>query len=338
MVFAVDKLKLYAVLLFFFNLISNFIYFIYCYNKYHEVHFKWHFDKTMFKSIFSYSSWTLFGTLSSMCNTQGVNIVLNMFFGPVANAAYSIASQVYHTVGTFGSNFYVAVKPQMIKSYASNNYGYVLKLFTFSSKTLFALICVIAIPLMVYSTEILELWLGSIGDYMVSFVKLSLIYVTILTVSYPITAIVQATGQVKLYHSLVDGFSLISLPIIYFLFRLGFAAHWAYIISILVFSIAHSLRIFVMKKVFPVFDIRKYVAELIVPMTFIFVVGYSISRYCKVFIPDHFVSTIMGLFFTILLVLALCFIILYNKSEREMVWELIKSWGIKGKNVQQQNN
>lgn len=332
LLFDFDKLKLYAVLIFFFGTICNLIYLFYCRIKYEETRFKWHFDRSMFNSVFSYSSWTLFGAIAGMCNTQGVNIVLNMFFGPIANAAYSIASQIYHTVGTFANNFYVAVKPPLIKNYASENYEYVHKLFTFSSKALFTLLCVMAIPLMVCTNEILYLWLGQIGDYMEIFVKLSLIYVVILTISYPITAVVQAGGNVKLYHSLVDGFSLIVLPIVYFIFKLGVDAPWAYVVSIGVFAIAHGLRIYVMKREFPVFDVKKYVVGAILPMSIIFAVSYFSMVFVKSVLPEGIVFTLISLTITALTVLLLCVVFLFTRTERQMVLDMLKGWINKRKN------
>lgn len=322
--FEIDKLKLYAVLMFAFSSICSLIYFFYCRVKYQETKIKWLFDKTMFKSVFSYSSWTLFGTLAGMANTQGVNIVLNIFFGPIANAAYTIASQIYHTVGTFANNFYVAVKPPLIKNYASENYDYVHRLFAFSSKALYALLCVLAIPLMVCAHEILQLWLGQVGEYMDSFVRLSLIYIVILVLSYPITAIVQAGGNVKLYHSLVDGFSLIVLPVVYILFKLGFDAHWAYITSIVLFFIAHFLRVYVLKRVFPVFDVKKYLFESIIPMVGIFAATYYVMTFAKGLMPEGLLITILILMMTAIIVLTLCALILFSKSERKMVINLIR--------------
>ena len=91
----------------------------------------------MFKDIFSYSSWSLFGSLAGMCNTQGVNMLLNVFYGPLANAAYAISAQISAAVSQFSSNFYTAVRPALIKSYASKEYDYMNKLFMLSNKVIF---------------------------------------------------------------------------------------------------------------------------------------------------------------------------------------------------------
>lgn len=332
LMFDYDKLKVYAVLVFLSHLITSVIYITYCRTKLRETHFIWKVDKSLFKTVFSYSSWTLFGTVAGMFNTQGMNLLLNVFFGTVSNAAYSVASQVYHTVGLFANNFYTAVKPPLIKNYASGNYEYVSKLFLFSSKALFVLLFVVVLPLMVCTESVLQIWLGQIGDYMIAFVRLSLIYTTILTISFPITAVVQAGGFVKVYHTLVDGFSILALPIVYVLFKLGFAAEWAYITSIGVFSIAHALRIYVLKRIFPLFDVKPYVFSFLVPAVICFVVLFFTLRYLNTYFDNGILST--------LIVGSICFLCafisgafcVFTRSERQMVTDMLKAWFVRRKN------
>lgn len=322
--FDVDKLKLYAVLMFTSSLITNGVFIIYCRRNYSDTRLLLHINKDMFKSIFSYSSWTLFGTLSSMCNTQGMNLTLNVFFGPVANAAYSISSQIYNTVGMFANNFFVAVKPALIKNYSAGNYEYVQKLFTFSSKTIFILLFVIILPLLICTEEILQLWLGQIGDYMVVFVRLSLIYTIILTISYPITAVVQAGGNVKLYHGLVDTFTLLALPIMYVLFKNGIDASYGYVVSITIFGIAHLIRLFVLKRVFKIFSVGSYMMRFIVPSLIAAGACYFTMLFFKQFIPGGLVWTIVTCSLSCFLALLVSALLIFTNSERTMVLGFIR--------------
>lgn len=324
MVFEIDKLKLYSVLMFVVCLITNAIYILYCRFKYSDTKLMFHIDRAMIKSVFSYSSWTLFGSISGICNTQGMNLVLNTFFGPVANAAYSVSSQVYHSVGLFANNFYVAVKPPLIKNYSAGNFDYVLKLFSFSSKAMFVLLFVVILPLLVCTHEILQLWLGQIGDYMVVFVQLSLIYTIILTISYPITAIVQASGNVKCYHGIVDSFTLLALPVMYILFRNGVNASYAYVVSIIIFGIAHFLRVFVLSFTFEHFSTRHYICHFVIPVFIIAISSYYFIISIKQLLPE-------GLAYTIIMcglssVIAFAFsTFLFSKSERTMIINMIRN-------------
>ena len=324
LLFDFDKLKLYAVLTFASCVITNGAYIIYCHRKYSDSRLMCHVNKEMLKSIFSYSSWTLFGTLAGMCNTQGMNLTLNVFFGPVANAAYSVSSQIYHTVGMFANNFFVAVKPALIKNYSAGNYDYVNKLFTFSSKTIFSLLFVVILPFIVCTENILQIWLGQVGDYMVAFVQLSLIYTIILTVSYPITAVVQAGGNVKLYHGLVDTFSLLALPIMVVLFKVGFDASYAYVVSIAIFGIAHFIRLYVLKYVFKSFSSGSYIIRFIIPSLIVAVVCYLTMLFIKSLIPNGIAWTIITCGISCLLALVLCTLFLFTSSERSMVLSLIR--------------
>lgn len=324
LLFDIDKLKLYAILMFVSCLITNIVYIIYCRRKYTETRLIFRIDKGMLKSIFSYSSWTLFGTLAGMCNTQGMNLVLNVFFGPIANAAYSVSSQIYSTVGMFANNFYVAVKPALIKNYSAGNNEYVNKLFSFSSKTIFVLLFIVILPLLVCTEEILLLWLGQVEDYMVAFVRLSLIYSIILTISYPITAVVQASGNVRMYHGLVDTFSLTALPIMYILFKVGLDASYAYIVSIVIFSIAHFIRLYVLKHVFVLFSIESYIMRFIVPSVIIAFSCYIAMIHIKSYIPNSIVWTIITCIISCVLALIVSGLLLFTNTERSMVLNLIR--------------
>ena len=144
-----DKLKLYALLMFLVVCFINSIYIFICRHEFPETKFSFRWDTGIFKSIFSYSSWTLLGTVAYICNTQGLNILFNLFFGPVANAAYAIGNQVKSTINSFGANFFIATRPPMMKSYAEGDFHYTGKLFYFSSKVIFSLLFIMIVPLFV---------------------------------------------------------------------------------------------------------------------------------------------------------------------------------------------
>ncbi len=259
-----DKLIIYALLMFIIRVLISIIYIVICRKSFPESKFIFKWDKDIFKSIFSYSSWTLLGTLAFIFNTQGLNILFNLFFGPVANAAYAIGNQVKTTINSFASNFFVATRPPIIKSYSEGDYVYTNKLFYFSSKVIFSLLFVMIAPLFAEVEYVLKLWLGNVEQYMPAFVRLMLIWAIVLSVSEPITAIVQAAGKVKIYHGLVDTFTLLTLPLTYIAFKLGLEPQWGFLISIAIFLIAHVMRLFVLRS-FHNFSIREYTVKFILP-------------------------------------------------------------------------
>lgn len=323
--FNYDHLKVYAVLMALAQISINVIYIVFCKKIAPEVKLLRTIDRGTIKSVFSYSSWTLFGALAGMCNTQGINIVLNVFFGPIANAAYSISQQVSGAVVNFAGNFSLAIKPPLIKSYAAEDYSSVMKLFNFGTKTTFVLMYMLILPIFVCAPGILKIWLGDVGEHMVDFVRLTLIYSLIVTLSNPITNIVQAAGRVKIYHGFVDGFTLLSLPITILLYKLGMEINTCYVTIIVIFSIAHIIRLFVLKKVFSPFSIRKYIKNLIIPMLLIAVASAMFMWFTKGWFEENIIETILCCAAAFLLVVSLSFFFLFSKNERQYVIKIIKT-------------
>lgn len=129
----------------------------------------------MFKEIFAYAGWMMNGSLADMGYTQGLNMLLNIFFGPAVNAARGIAVQVQGISQQFCTNFQMALNPQITKSYAQEDFGYMHSLLIRSSKFSFYIMFFIALPLMLEAEFVLRLWLGIVPDYTVTFVRLTLV-------------------------------------------------------------------------------------------------------------------------------------------------------------------
>lgn len=326
--FPFDKLKLYAILLIFTSLIITVIYVIYCLKRFKESRFKFVWDFNIFKDVFSFSSWTLFGSVSYICNTQGINLMLNVFFGPIANAAYSIGNQIKSLVNQFSGNFYAAVRPSLMKAYSSNSFDYVNDLFFYSSKIVFVLLFIIVFPIYRGIYFLLELWLGSVGEYMVEFIQLMLIYAIILSMSDPITTVIQAANKVKTYYLIVDSFTLLTLPFTYIVFKLGAPPTYAFYISILVFLVAHFIRLYLFMPLTSV-SIAQYSKIIIFPIILVIVISTFVSIMINLVINN----LIMNKFFIYVILLASnffiaftsCLYIMLNKAERAKVVQLIKN-------------
>jgi O-antigen/teichoic acid export membrane protein len=322
MMFSFDKLKLYAILMFLATLIIGLVYLIYSRRKFKETHFMWVWDKTGFRSIFDYSMWIIVGSFSNIVNTQGINILLNLFFGPVANAAYAVGNQVRQAVVSFASNFYTATRPPIIKSYVQHDDQQTIKLFYFSSKMIFIFLYVLIVPLFIGIDAILELWLGEVSMYMPFFVRLMLIYALVLSMSEPITTIVQAAGKVKKYHGIVDVFTLVSLPIVYLVFKHGGSVYWGFGIPIFVFLIAHIIRLFILKSFYP-FSLSLYIGKLVIPVlvSILITIGglYVMNR----FLSNHLFLVIM---MAVCLSVFVSWIFILDNSERVSVKQIAQTF------------
>lgn len=244
-----DRLVLYSILTCVVSVVVCSIDISICLYKYPAARFRFRFEKGLLKHVMGYSSWTMFGTLAGVANNQGITLLLNMFFGPTANAAQAVSRQVGNAVLSFSNNIFIAMRPPLTKYYAEGAREKMLDLFYKGSKYSYFLLLIMLIPLMFQTEYVLKLWLGEVGEYMVVFTRLTLIYIALLIISNPITIIMQAADKVKMYHGIVDGFTLTSIVISYVLFRFGAPPVSIFWVINLFFLIAHGIRVLLLDKV-----------------------------------------------------------------------------------------
>lgn len=214
-----DRLIIFSILTISVSLIIQLIYWQYSYRKFKETHFKWIWDKNIWKDMSSFASWNITGDLAYMCNTQGINILLNLFFGPVVNAARGVAVQVESVMIQFIGNFQTAISPQITKSYAAGNIEQTRHLTLKASKFCFFLMMIIAIPAFLEIEYVLKLWLQKIPTYTVIFAKLTIIMIIFDCLSRPLHLAIFATGIVKKYQFFQSSIYLLILPLSYILLK-----------------------------------------------------------------------------------------------------------------------
>lgn len=311
-----QRLIAYPGLLMMVSIITLSFYYIIVKKKYPYLNIKLNFEKNNFKRIFSFSSWSCFGAIANVCYHQGINILFNIFAGPIANAAFAIANQVNAAITTFGSSFFLAVRPGMIKSYAQNNYSRLNNLYLFSSKMIFALLFIVMLPLLVKTDYILNLWLGEVVEYMVPFTRIIIIASLIMSLGLPITTIIQATGKNKYYHMIVDGFISVSVVLIYFALKIGLAPSFSLSISIIIYMIAHYIRLVFLKKLANE-SINVYIKSCLFPMATILIMNWGVIYIIDCLIGnDDFVGFILIFIISLLVNLSTYYLFLINKTER----------------------
>lgn len=259
-----DKLKLYGILIFVASFIVAAIYRMYTRTHFEETKFLIVKEKSLYNTLISYSVWNLFGAVSLVVKAQGVSIILNIFFGTVINAALGVSNQVSGTIASFVSNFQMASNPQIIKSYAADDKGYMTNLVIRTSKFSFFLLFILTLPIILEIDFILKLWLKLVPDYTAIFTILILINALIDTVSGPLMAAMAATGKIKVYQLVVGGLSILILPISYFFFKFGYPPESTFIVSISIAIIAFSFRVLFTKKQIPEFSIRQFIQEILI--------------------------------------------------------------------------
>jgi len=261
-----DKLKIYASLLLFNSLCTAFSYIIYCSFKYKECKYRFYSDVYIYKRLINYSVWNLFGGVSTVCNNYGINVVLNLFFGTTVNAARGIAYQVNAAITNFTSNFQTAMNPQIVKSYAINDYVSMQKLIYRGSKYSFFLLLFVILPVMIHTPFLLHVWLNIVPNNSVLFTRLVLITSLIDCISGPLMIASQASGNIRIYQSIVGSLTLLNLPLAYFLISYFNEPVYAFISSIIISIIALFVRLLIVSKLVPIkmFDFVRDVLSYVV--------------------------------------------------------------------------
>ena len=239
----IDKLIFYAFLMCLIQLINRMIYNIYCRRNFEESKLIWHIDWSKIKRIYAFTGWELFGSVAVIGYTQGLNMLLGMFYNPVVNAARGIAVQVQGIITGFVNNFQTALNPQITKSFASGNMNYMFKLVFASSSLSFFLLLLFALPLMLEAEGILNLWLVEVPEYTVIFFRLIILTTMIDAISNPIITAVEATGIIKVYQIVVGSLLLLILPVSYIVLKLGGAPYSVFIVHFFFACLAFCARI-----------------------------------------------------------------------------------------------
>lgn len=240
-----DRLITYALFIFLIGYTLNLGYRIYTKHHFEYITYTWKVDKGIFREMFVFSGWTFLGNIAWMGYTQGLDIVLNMFAGPIGNAATAIAKQVQSAVATLSSNIQTATNPQIIKSYSENDLTSMHRLILASTKYSFFFVWLIVLPLGLEMRSVLELWLGKVPQYAVDFTRLILIISLLNTMSRPLMTSIHATGNIKKLQ-IVESLILICIvPLAYIALKMELPFYCIYVVYILVETLAQIARMLI---------------------------------------------------------------------------------------------
>jgi O-antigen/teichoic acid export membrane protein len=206
------------------SMVSFILYATYCFKKYEECTVKNIFsvDRPLIKELTSFAGWNLFGSICSLARTQGLAVILNIFFGAFINAAYGIANQIGAQLLFFSTTMLRAINPQIMKSEGAGDRQRMLRLSMIASKFGFFLLSFFAVPLIFEMKDVLTFWLKNVPNYAVIFCQLVLIGALINQLTIGLQSALQATGKIKAYQIFVGGLILLNLPLAYFLLKSGF--------------------------------------------------------------------------------------------------------------------
>ncbi len=318
--FTYDKLKLYGFLLFVISLFIVIIYRIYTYKNFKESKFQVVKDKPLYMRLISYSGWNLFGAIAGVAQGQGVNILLNLFFGPVANSARSIAYQVNGALYSFVSNFLSAVNPQIIKSFAANDSKYMLSLIIKSIKFSFYLLFLMSLPILLEVNQVLGLWLVEVPEYTSNFTILTIINFLFWPLSNPFMTAIQATGKIRSYQVMTGTLIVLIFPITYLFFKLGYPAEVTYVISIIIEIVVLITRLVIVNKLLNI-SILYYIKEILMKSLIIVLLSVSLPLFLINVMDANFHRLLVIIFVSLIWSSIIIYNIGLTKSEKKILFK-----------------
>lgn len=271
-----DKLILLSFLWLCVQLFIWILYVVYCTRHFHESRLIRFVDVRLLKEMFSFTGWNLLGNIAAILFSQGLNLLLNIFFGPVINAARAIATQVENTIMQFSSNFQTALNPQITKTYAQKDLQTMHKLIYASSKYSFMLLWFLSLPVIMETTPLLQLWLGIVPQWTATFFRIMICTAIIDAVARPMMTAAAATGDVRKYQLIVGGILLTILPVSYMVLKLGGDPASVFIVHLLVCVVAFIARLYIIRDMIQL-SIYDYVRKVVLKCFMITV--------CSIFLP-----------------------------------------------------
>lgn len=297
-----DKLIVYGALLLLVALIIRVIYSIYCKKEFQECHYKFYWDKTLFYEMGVFAGWNMYGNFAFVMITQGVNMLLNMFFGPAVNAARAIAVQVQAAIQGFATNFTMAVNPRITQDYAQGEKERMFRLVCISAKVSFYLLLVLIIPVLIETEILLKLWLKQVPEYSIVFVRLILVQTLVGILANPLQTAIHATGRMKKYQLLTGTLTLMNIPISYFLLYYGLDAPIVLVVSNVITFMMVFVLLYLLHELID-FPISLFVKKVLIPVFRVFItIGLAII---PVLYITNFLSVYMQLVGRVLLVMCI---------------------------------
>lgn len=323
----IDKLICYGLLISVISILDFLFNFFYCKRHFPQIKFVRHLDRDLLPSMISFSGWNIFGSLAHMGKIQGVNLVLNAFWGTVVNTAFGISAQISNAVSSLTAGFVTALRPQMIKSFAAGDLDYTMKLLYSASKLTFFLVLIIAVPIFEEISSILDFWLG-VGKYpemTIVFCKLTILTVLFDSFATPLSIIVHASGKMRTFQIVCSLVIISVVPLSYIVAKLWNDA--AIVISIGLFTtiLAQLVRLLLIKNIIK-FSILSYCVKVFIPTTIVFLLSCIAALLVNRITIENL--EFWGVLMKIGLNVIVCFIVIYiiglSKTEKNLVKSFIK--------------
>lgn len=302
-----DKLATYAVLLVVVALLVRLTYGQYCKRHFEESRYRFVYDRPLIKEMTGFAGWSFFGNGAYMLNVQGVDMLINIFFGVTLNAARGVATQVQNAVMQFVNNFTVAVNPQITKSYASGDRDYMNRLVCRGARFSYFLLFLFVVPIVCEADYILRLWLKLVPEHAPTFLRLTLFGALMTLLGNSMLTAISATGHIKKYQLWVTIVGCLVFPLTWIVFRLGFPPATTYVIYIIIYFLLVFVRLYVAKGLLH-FPVRLYLSDVILRVIVVSLVSFILPLLVIFNFEESFLrlclTCVVGLFSTLLTISA----------------------------------
>lgn len=325
-----DGLILYSLFIFIISVISLICYCLFCRKHFSEIRIEGKHDKSLFKNMLSFSGWNIFGTMGQILKDQGVSLVLNLFFGPIVNAARGIANQVNGALQSFVSNITIPVRPQIVQSYSQNNIERSLSLtYTISKLSCFVLL-LISLPIVFEIDFILKLWLGdNVPEHTSAFVVIIVVNAFILNLNSAVSGLVHATGKMRIYQLTGGAVSIMSIIVIYISLCYGCSAEVSLLYLVIMDIIRQILAVIILKYIVPEFSLKHYIVKVLYPVLAVMLISSIIPLTISLYIDENCIGFILICFISVVLSVMFIYLLGLNKHEKLIVTQLINKMKLK---------
>lgn len=313
-----DRLIVYALLLVGVVCIMQAIYWHYCTRNFEECRFKLSFDVSYWKEMSSFAGWNFIGCTAGLLKDQGVNILLNLFMGPVVNAARGIANTVNNVMTSFANNFMTALTPQITKSYASGDYKYMFSLVERGSRFSYYILLLFALPMLFEADFVLALWLGDYPEHTVNFVRLILLVTMCDILSNTLINLQNATGKIRNYQLVVGGMLLMNFPLSHIFLKMGFQPESTIMIALIVAVACMFLRLLFLRKTVGL-SVRRYLHKVCGNVLSVTLIAAVIPTLLFLQMPDGLVRFLLMCVLTTLCSTLTIYFIGCSRNERDFI-------------------
>ncbi len=312
------RLKLYAVLTCCVQVIIALFYFFYSKSRFSESRSWTKFNKAIFKEMSVFAGWCMVGCSAGMMYTQGLNILLGMFFMPYVNAARGLAVTVQNAVNQIFNNVQIAVVPQLIQSYARKDFIYFYSLIFKSSKYFSFLLLLVAVPIGIRAPYILNLWLGELPEYVVIFVRILLCVSLIDAISGPLMRASDATGDIKKYHLVVGGVLMIIVPVAYIFLKLDYPPQSVFYTYLTISVFALCARLIILRQKIRL-SVRAYIVNVILPIIYVITITLPVSYLLSKYISLDLVGLVMFVIASTTITVTAIYVCGIDRNERKFI-------------------